>query len=107
MKIDKDFDSPMLQMQPSELSQRSYNANGRGENSNEDKITISNEAREALTESMDDIIAMPELIETISESYPEKDLKLKIDDIEIEATEPDRSSKLGSLIGGFLSRIIS
>lgn len=106
MKIDMDFDSPILQRQPCEMSQRSDNSNESSENSREDKITISKEAREALTESADDIITMPELIEKISSSYPEKDLKLKTDDIEIETTEPNRSSKLGSLISGFLGGMI-
>lgn len=106
MKIDKDFDSSIQQQYLSELSQRSDNSDEKSENSHEDKITISKEAREVLTEGTDDIATVPEIIEKISASYPEKDLKLKIDDIEIEATEPNRSSKLGSLLGSFLSRII-
>jgi uncharacterized protein with von Willebrand factor type A (vWA) domain len=106
MKIDYDANSPIPQASSSELQANPGKPDNRAEESSGDKIIISEEGREALFESMDNVSTATALIEKVASAYPEKDLKLKINDIEIEATESKPTNKLVSLVGSFLGGIV-
>jgi hypothetical protein len=106
MKVEYDLNSPTFQNEACETPASSDKTTGTAQGSPGDKIIISDEAREALSRSTDDVKLATELIEKFSSSYPEKDLVLKINEIEIEATEPKPFNKLGGLIVKFLSGII-
>jgi hypothetical protein len=106
MKIDYDSNSTRLQNDLGEPLTSPGKTNDGAEESLEDKIIISDEARAVLSESADDVNTASELIEKVASAYPEKDMKLKINDIEIEATEAKSSNKLVSLIGSFLAKIL-
>lgn len=106
MKIDYDSNPTRLQNDVGEPPTSSGKTNDGAEDSLEDKIIISDEARAVLSESTNDVNTAKELIEKVASAYPEKDMKLKINDIEIEATEAKSSNKLVSLISSFLAKII-
>lgn len=106
MKIDCDCDSPIPQNCSNEQPASPKNVKNEVGNPGKDKIIISEEGREALSESMDDISTATALVEKIASAYPEKDLKLKINDIVLEATESKLPNKLNGLIGSILSKIM-
>ena len=107
MKIDNDFNPPILQNNLNNLSQKAPNpAISKIEDTHNDKVTISKEAREALLISTNDVNSAIKLIEKVSSSYPNKDLKLKINNIEIEASEPKLSTKISDFVSKVFNKII-
>lgn len=106
MRIDNKS-PPIQQSQIVKPSQNTTNSKAkRIKGTHTEKVSISPEAREALLKSTIDVNSATHLIEKVSSHYPDKDVKLKINNIEIGATDPGLSTKLSGIIGKFISKLI-